>query len=477
MNPFSTQQRKFAYLGGILLLLIPIIYLGMPADRSGENAGFIAMQRAKYDLGESDLGELDPSGSAMSFVLFGLRGVAANILWVQAEEQKNHKDWAQMRATTESIIRLQPHFAKVWEYNGWNLAYNVSVEWDAVPDRYFWVKEGGKFLQKGVARNRKATDLYWSVGNIYSKKIGQADEARFYRRYFRSDPDPKFNGGVDPNWNDSDRDNYIVAKDWFVRANGVEGQGFRQTIQDRSIFRSYPARAQMDFASALQKFGYNEELDRMTAGSKPNSEELEELQNQVREKLREQTREAWATGLVDWTVNYGQKELFTVPYENDVVEFRMEMSEEEIEAAAKGDKEKIARYKRCIEAYRKMINYRYWRTRALCEAEPDTAEAHWTLFAALEAYRKQSLEQAREHAFRSMTLFASVLDKYPELMVEDDLIEEAMTAVITWNYAYKIAGDEQQQPADYPLKPLYEAKQAELPEYEKKFNRRFLTQQ
>jgi hypothetical protein len=474
MNQFGSQQRKFAYLGGILLLLIPIIYLGMPADRSGENAGFIATQRAKYDLGETDLGELDPSGAAMNLVLLGLRGVAANILWVQAEEQKNHKDWAQMRATTESIIRLQPHFTKVWEYNGWNLAYNVSVEWDAVSDRYFWVKEGGKFLQKGVARNRMSPDLHWHVGRIYGPKIGLSDEARFFRRYFRADPDPRFDGGIDPDWNDGNQDNYLVAKDWFALANGVEGPGHRQTIMDRSIFRSYPARSQLDFASALQKYGFNEELDRMTVNSKPTSEELATIQDQVRDKLREQTREAWATGLTDWTVNYGQNELFTVPYEDDVIEFRMEMAEEDIVAAAKTP-ERIARYKRAIESYRKMINYRYWRTRALCEAEPETAEAHWMLFAAVEAYRKQALEQAREHASRSMTLFANLFEKYPELTVEEDLIEEAMTAILTWQYAYKIAGDP--QPAEYPLKPLYDAKQAELPDYEKKFNRRFLTQQ
>jgi hypothetical protein len=473
MNQFGSQQRKFVYLGGLLLLLIPIIALGMPADRDGQNAGYIARQRAELDLGESNLGDLDPTGSAMNLVLLGLRGVAANILWVQAEEQKNHKNWAQMRATTESIVRLQPHYIKVWDYNSWNLAYNVSVEWDAVPDRYFWVKEGGKFLQKGVARNKRSPDLHWFEGNIYSKKIGQADEARFFRRYFRSDPDPKFNGGVDPEWNDANQDNYLAAKDWFARANVVEGEGNRQTIQDRSIFRSYPARAQLDFASALQKYGFNEELDRMTADSTPTAEELASLQEQVRDKLREQTREAWETGRKEWTEEYGQ-ELFTVPYENDLVEFRMEMSEEDIDATGKTP-ERIARIKRTINSYQNMVNYRYWRTRALCEAEPDTADAHWTLFAAVEEYRKQNLDKARELALKSMTLLEKIFVKYPELTVEEDLIEDGMTAVMIWQYAYKI--DNERPPAEYPLKGLWEAKQAELPEYEKKFNRRFLPQQ
>jgi hypothetical protein len=474
MNQFSSQQRKLVYLGGILLLLIPIIALGMPADRDGQGAGFIASKRTELDLGESNLGELDPSGSAMNLVLLGLRGVAANILWVQAEEQKNHKNWAQMRATTESIIRLQPHYVKVWEFNAWNLAYNVSVEWDAVPDRYFWVKEGGKFLQKGIARNRLAPDLYWNMGNMYGKKIGLSDEARFFRRYFRQDPDPKFNGGPDPDWNDADQDNYLVAKDWFARANSVEDEGkMRQTIQDRSIFRSYPARAQLDYASALQKYGFNEELDRQMDGRELSEEEQAVLQDQVRDKLQEQTREAWALGLKDWTETYG-RELFTVPFENDVVQFRMEISEDEIRDLGKTP-EKIARIRRTVDAYQKMINYRYWRTRALCEAEPETAEAHWAVFAAVEDYKKQNLDKAQQNALRTMTLLEDIFQKYPELTVEEDLIEDGMTALIIWHYTYKLEGA--RPPVQYPLKGLYDAKQDELADYERKLNRRLIAQQ
>lgn len=470
MNQFSSQQRKFVYLGGILLLLIPIIYLGMPADSSGQNAGRIATLRQDLDLGETNLGDIDPSGAAMNLVLLGLRGVAANILWVQADEQKNHKDWAAMRATTESIIRLQPHFVKVWEYNGWNLAFNVSVEWDAVPDRYYWVKEGGKFLQQGVARNRNSSDLHWHTGRIYGAKIGLSDEARFFRRYFRADPDPKFEGGVDPGWNERDEDNYLVAKEWFGRANEVEGQGNRQTIMDRSIFRSYPARSQLDYASALQKYGFNEEFDRQVGDRKLSESEQEALQLQVREKLREQNRAAWELGFQDWTQKYGQ-ELYKVDYRNQILDIRMEMSEDEIRDFAKTPDE-MNMLKMAVMSYQNMTNYRYWRTRALCEAEPDTAEAHWLLFAALEEYRKQNLEKAREYSFRVMQLMEGILSKYPDLLAEEDLIEDGITAVMIWQYTYRLSGE--RHPPDFPLKGIYDSRAAEMPEYERRFNRRFL---
>lgn len=469
MIQLTSQQRKFAYLGGILLLLIPIIGLGMPADSRG-NAGLIASKRSQLDLGESNLGDVDPSSAAMNLVLLGLRGVAANILWVQADQQKDRKDWAAVRVTTESIIRLQPHFAKVWEFNGWNLAYNVSAEWDAVPDRYYWVKEGGKFLMKGVNRNRSSSGLHWHTGRIYGPKIGMSDEARFFRRYFRADPDPEFDGGVDPAWNERDEDNYLAAKYWFGLANDVEGQGNRQTIMDRSIFRSYPARSQLDYANALQKYGFNEEYDRQVGGRTLSESEQEALQLQVREKLREQNRAAWELGFQDWTQKYGQ-ELFDVDFRGDLVKIRMEMSEEEIQDFAKSPEEQRV-YREAVRAYQNMTNYRYWRTRTLCEAEPETAEAHWLLFAALEEYRKQNFDKAREYAERVMELFAGIFERYPELQVEEDLIEDGINAVMIWQFAYKLSGD--RPPADYPLKALYESKAGEMQEYERRFNRRFL---
>ncbi len=470
MNQFTSQQRKLVYLGGMLLLLIPIIFLGLPLDRKGRTSGQIAKLRQELDLGESDLGDIDPSGAAMNLVLLGLRGVAANILWVQADEQKSHKDWAAMRATTESIIRLQPHYTKVWEYNGWNLAYNVSVEWDAVPDRYYWVKEGGKFLQKGVTRNRSSSELLWHSGRIYGSKIGIADEARFFRKFFRADPDPKFDGGPDPEWNEGDDDNYIVAKDWYSRANDVEGQGNRQRIMDRTIFRSYPARSQLDYASALQKFGFNEEYDRQAAGRTLTEDEKKTLQAEVRQKLQNQTSVAWKDGFEEWTQKYGQ-ELFNVDWRGNLVTIRMEMGEEEIKDAGKTPDER-GLLRAAVMAYQNMQNYRYWRTRALCEAEPETAEAHWLLFAALEEYQQQNLDTAREHAFRVMNLLERVFKKYPELEVEEDLVEDGMTAIFIWQNAHKLSGE--RHPNDFPLRSIYDSRLDRLVEYERLFNRRFL---
>ncbi|HBN78298.1 MAG TPA: IRE (iron responsive element), partial [Planctomycetaceae bacterium] len=224
MNRISSQQRKLVYLIIIVLLLAPIVYFGAPGNGKDENSGGkLAQLRSKYDLGETSLGNVDPASATMNLVLLGLRGIASNMLWSQAVEQKSQKDWAGLRATVDSIVLLQPHFKQVWEFQGWNLAYNVSAEWDGVADRYEWVKEGAKFMMRGSDRNYKYPELYWESGRILGQKIGRADEKLFFRRYFLDDPNRE-GGGPDPEVNPDGKDNYLAAKDWFEKANEVELQ-------------------------------------------------------------------------------------------------------------------------------------------------------------------------------------------------------------------------------------------------------------
>src|SRR5580692_2007398 len=121
MNNLTSLQRKLMYLGGILLLLIPIIWLGAPPEPAaassaqsgrteGSSGGKLAQKRVEFSLGESDLGNVDPASSTMNLLLLGFRGIATSMLWMDAQKQQRDKDWAAVRAATESIILLQPHF-------------------------------------------------------------------------------------------------------------------------------------------------------------------------------------------------------------------------------------------------------------------------------------------------------------------------------------------------------------------------------
>ena len=282
MRNLTSRARKLVWFVAIVLLVMPVVLLGMPAGADeAESGGLLSDLRAKYDLGESELGQIDPTSATMNLLLLGLRGVAVNVLRMELDEYKNRKDWAQMQATTEAVITLQPHYIEVWRFLGWNLAYNVSAEWDSVPERFYWVKEGGKFLQRGVKRNDRVPELYFDTARIWGHKIGRSDEWRQFRGYFLSDPDTKrFHGNADQEINpQGNRDNYLVAKDWFHDANDVELKQ-DQHIMMRALFRSYPAKAQIEYADALQREG----------------------------KFEGKTVSAWQQAYANWTVRYETNE-------------------------------------------------------------------------------------------------------------------------------------------------------------------------
>jgi hypothetical protein len=458
MNNLTSLQRKLVYLGGILLLLIPIIWLGAPPEPAaanpaqsgrseGSSGGKLAQKRVEFSLGESDLGNVDPASSTMNLLLLGFRGIATSMLWMDAQKQQRDKDWAGLRATTESIILLQPHFLKVWHFQGWNLAYNVSAEWDGVADRYYWVKEGIKFFKKGRDRNAKYAELYWYVGDTTGKKIGRADESKQYRRYFRADPDVvRFNGGPDPAVNPRSVDNYVEASEQFQRANDtIETYGNEQHIMTPFLFRSYPVRAKFDYAAALQRDGNFGEV----------------CQNE------------WAEAFIDWTTKYGRME-FVVETTNPPVKIHLEVTADELQKMiADEDARHVEPHQResgWVGRYQDTSNYRYWRTRSRVESEKEMADAHREIYEGEQALDRADTTTARRLYLDGMTKFEKKLKEYSDLKDEDETVEEGLLAIFGWQRAIEL--DDEEIPDEFPLKEMWESHVNRRPSVKQEFDRR-----
>ncbi len=123
------------------MLLIVLVWLGQPAtigvgDEKGSEGGQLAQLRTKDEFSEASLGEVDPASETMKLATLGLRGVAVQLLWDQANTYKMKKDWTHLTAAVNQIIHLEPHFTKVWNFQAWNLTYNVSAEFDDYRERY-----------------------------------------------------------------------------------------------------------------------------------------------------------------------------------------------------------------------------------------------------------------------------------------------------------------------------------------------------
>lgn len=129
-----------------------------------------------------------PPSLAFATVAMGaFRGLIVDILWMRADKLKEEGQFFDAKQLAEWITVLQPRFASVWDFQAWNMAYNISV---AVPasqweERWRWVRNGYELLRdKGIEKNPRSILLYRSLGWIFQHKIGGVSDDchRHYKR-------------------------------------------------------------------------------------------------------------------------------------------------------------------------------------------------------------------------------------------------------------------------------------------------------
>ena len=214
MNP-SALIAKIAYLAAFVALLFPMAWLGAPSTL-GDPARTIRAAssprlRSDAKLGQADLGAIDPASETIRLATLGLRGMAVTMLWNKANEYKKTEDWTAFQATLEQLARLQPYFVKVWQYQAWNLSYNVSVELDDVRDRFYYVKQGIEYLEGGHPVPARQPDAARRPRLVLRQQGGPRRRAR--------DVSPSCSSRTTtctpPTSPPANRDNWLVSKEWY----------------------------------------------------------------------------------------------------------------------------------------------------------------------------------------------------------------------------------------------------------------------
>ena len=219
--------RKIIYIALIGILLIPLSFISRPEtrDETGKIAdagGQLSQLREEHDLSQAKMSDIDPASETMKLASLGLRGVAVNMLWMQAMEHKKKENYDQLASTLQALTKIQPSFVKVWEYQAHNLAYNVSMEFDDYEYRYQWVKKGIGFLKQGIAYNKRDHRVTDNLGFFTGNKIGKSDEKLSFRRMFRVDEDfwTDMSDYIDPdsyrsNHTPYGHDHWKMAYQWY----------------------------------------------------------------------------------------------------------------------------------------------------------------------------------------------------------------------------------------------------------------------
>ncbi len=179
-NPFTQQvrQRKVIYFAIIVVLFsVGLIH----------RKWWIEEEAVRLKLREVAKGEVELTSSAVRLSLTGSRGLAVTFLWSAALEQQERHEWNELELLIGAITKLQPYFITPWLFQGWNLAYNVSVECDRPHDKYYYVSRGIRLLAEGERRNTEQSaapgepgigqpDLRHFIGVAYQGKFGVSDE-------------------------------------------------------------------------------------------------------------------------------------------------------------------------------------------------------------------------------------------------------------------------------------------------------------
>ncbi len=470
-------RNKMIYLGCIIALIFPIYWLSQPASETSVG-GFLEHQRRGQAVDMKDLGEINMAAETMRLGAFGLDGIAQMLLWQKADEYKKKKDWTNLAATLNQLIMLNPNLETVWRFQGWNLAYNISVEQDNYQDRYFWVKKGLNFLERGTLYNPRSIRVMWDVGWTTSQKIGKSDEKLYFRELYKNDKDaPVPDVNLFPV---GKRDSWLVGKWWYKQTESlhVEKGVDLQTISP-TLFFSYAPLAQGYYADNLERDGnfvyvnsssgkssgaaesaqtawnqFNSEwiafgnLSLNSAYGEPmkliEKEEMEALAETRRKEL-----DALSPGKYEHLVNVKRARLtqeernaLNIPAEARSAEMQNLASEAEAKIKVSNDEwaQNLPMEKRkkgleivkqlnaadaqakLVRRYRMIVNYDYWNLRGELEKLPEIIEARKLVYEADKMFENNELRQAVANYDRAFQIWYDVIhgdEKFREILDED----------------------------------------------------------
>jgi hypothetical protein len=491
MTERASFLRKIGYGVGILVVAVLMWLLSAPATTTKEG-GKLAQMRKEYGLAQVNLGEVDPASETIKLATLGMRGLAVNVLWNQANYYKKVEDWTNLTAVLEQLAKLQPNYIIFWRFQAWNLTYNVSVEFDDYHDRYYWVRRGIEFLTEGERYNSDNPQLLWDLGWFIGQKIGRADEHKQYRRLFKEDD--QFHP---PDRTLDDRDNWLVGKQWYLDAiDSVDHKGHSLGRKSPRDFYSSPAKSTMNYAEAIEDEGAFEKARRawvkaaeewrdfgkvviehstgvrlQLGREKEVEKELNDIRAKIdailpgtREKLVAEKRES---------LTPDERRLLDLPQDQvppTEAEHRYEL-EQKVQVKDREVAERIAldspeHGKEALQLasqierqetllnytrnYKRDANYDYWMTRAEFEQTPNAVDARRYMFEAKKAADEANITKARQLYEQGFAKWRLVIDQFPEL-----LNEEAMTGedILDFIKRYRDVLDQFDQtiPDDFPL--------------------------
>ncbi len=175
----------------LMLALIAAFLFG-----SGQLEKTLDRDRAALGLTISQpLQDAPPVLALTTQALGGFRGLISNFLWMRADNLQLNDQFFEAAQLANWITDLEPHYSQVWAYEGWNMAWNISVKFKDFPDRWRWVTNGMVLLRdRGLLYNPDNTIIYQQLAWIFQNKMGEYldDANNYYKQQWAQEMKPFF---------------------------------------------------------------------------------------------------------------------------------------------------------------------------------------------------------------------------------------------------------------------------------------------
>jgi len=150
----------------------------------GASARWLAQQRQELELVVSTEGTqgMPPHVVLATAALGTFRGLAVDVLWARADALQDAGEFFEAQTLAQWITTLQPRFPKVWSFQAWNMAYNISVSTPNPAERWGWINRGIALVRdRGMPLNPADPNLPVELAWIYFHKIGgKVDREHWY---------------------------------------------------------------------------------------------------------------------------------------------------------------------------------------------------------------------------------------------------------------------------------------------------------
>jgi len=193
------HKRLIGFLVGVALVygVLALLQLGIDHARAGLlTPGDMTARDRLIELGST-------------VVLGSFRPVAVCYLWYQATQLKERRELVELDGVIKMIARVQPTDIDAYNFQVWNMAYNVQYDAPNIAEGWKWVREAVEFGEKGARRNRnhpKVWRLYFQIAWVFSHRCADVGDKR--TKYFEKRV---------KEWKNN-KHPYEVAIEWYERA-------------------------------------------------------------------------------------------------------------------------------------------------------------------------------------------------------------------------------------------------------------------